>query len=784
MFVRLSQYYQFIRETVCHHSVAPLDRFDCSSISPPPPPTPAPTIPPPSENSVVITIKFLVGFDPRSIRWSLETLDGTTVYSAGRNSYRTHYAAVLEHVTVRPNTAYNLVVRGGSGGLRDDTAMVVAAYYGILSTTAATDTDEARQLILAAAPYSRHIVTTLTTSPQSALPSLWLFGENIGGAGLLPQRGPLIAVSVLIFFDTYPTETRWTIEKAPVGQLVAEGGPYSPFIGDHVLETVHLEENADFFFNLYDSTGTGICCYYGHGEAFVYLDSLDQTLVHDDGRFTFESFHRFRTSRNSAFPATSSPTALATRSPAPTVMTAPSPTPLPLTVSAKIGAAYSGYLSWALLAIPSFEVVESSPRYGFNRQVFTNTTIELQQDNEYLLKVYNSFGDGLCCGDFVTVSLGDQLDHTKALAYVTDNFEFTASQRFVLSPQEAKQFTSSPTAVATSSPTYTATHSPRPSSVPSSAPSVAPTVSLYPTTQGKIPILMKVSLPSTPPARMAVAVYRDGNTQRLVYENQDLSFVEQGNGQADWSATINVDLGREYLLEITAVDGLCCFPGTISVHDGNDLSEQGVLLVLEGQRGFRRQALFVAPGAGLVDSLSPLPLPSSSPSLAPTKRPTARPTEVPVLVTPIPTISSLRTALPTTVGPASANPTTLAPVTSEPVTSVPVMEQVPTMFPVSATPVSPATIPPERIIGDLETVAPTTDAPTTPAPATPQPVTAQPVTGQPTDTTPTASPVGTIPQSNGPTSGATTSHNTAAAAPLWNAVTMTSFLLSAVLLIR
>jgi hypothetical protein len=81
---------------------------------------------------------------------------------------------------------------------------------------------------------------------------------------------------------------------------MAEGGPYSPFIGYSIAQVIAVEVDQIYIFAMYnDEFGSGMCCWYGFSETYVYLGSqvpstkTENVLAYIDGRFEDESCDTF-----------------------------------------------------------------------------------------------------------------------------------------------------------------------------------------------------------------------------------------------------------------------------------------------------------------------------------------------------------------------------------------------------------------------------------------------------------------------------------------------------------
>ena len=96
------------------------------------------------------------------------------------------------------------------------------------------------------------------------------------------------SVEVVVLLDQYPTETTWRILHQN-GDILLAGGPYSNTMQlDTVSGNVCVPANACLSFEIEDSYGDGICCGFGEGGFWVYLDD---ELMGSGGEFGgFASF--------------------------------------------------------------------------------------------------------------------------------------------------------------------------------------------------------------------------------------------------------------------------------------------------------------------------------------------------------------------------------------------------------------------------------------------------------------------------------------------------------------
>ncbi|WP_282783764.1 fibronectin type III domain-containing protein [Phaeodactylibacter xiamenensis] len=122
-----------------------------------------------------------------------------------------------------------------------------------------------------------HTFTVSTSSPN-------------GGADDEPANDNAISsfstgdntLTLSITLDDYPAETTWTVTDNSNTVLVS-GGSYSGQQNTTVNEQICLTDGC-FSLNIFDSSGDGICCYYGNG-SYTLTDNSTNTVLASGGSF-------------------------------------------------------------------------------------------------------------------------------------------------------------------------------------------------------------------------------------------------------------------------------------------------------------------------------------------------------------------------------------------------------------------------------------------------------------------------------------------------------------------
>lgn len=89
-------------------------------------------------------------------------------------------------------------------------------------------------------------------------------------------------VELSITLDNYPQETSWVIRKSD-GEVLHSGGPYPGQVGQTISETLSLNDDDCYTFEIFDSFGDGICC--GFGQGSYSLTSSSDVVIIEGGNF-------------------------------------------------------------------------------------------------------------------------------------------------------------------------------------------------------------------------------------------------------------------------------------------------------------------------------------------------------------------------------------------------------------------------------------------------------------------------------------------------------------------
>lgn len=443
-----------------------------------------------------------------------------------------------------------------------------------------------------------------------------------------------VAITIQINTDQYPGEIGWILEDSS-GRTIAQ--VRSGTIGvreESVQETVLVAPNEPHVFTLQDSFGDGLCCLYGQGTAFVFLgDGVDyeKVLAYDDGRYGSSSAHTFVTSASSVIgfdSPTSSPTTTNTPTGTPSSTAAPTVQQIPALLVIEFDT-YPIHTGWKLEDETTSTVVQDYPEGSYSPFVGRTMTHDLllHTNHTYLFTVFDSQGNGLCCGfgtGSAQIYLGTAIAPEQTLVYDDGRFEFERSHTF-----EASM---SSTFVVTSSPTK------------------SPTVSASPT---------QTQAPTGPERPVTIVIEMDGYPHEIGWSMIHADTGEEvvsvapgtyGSGTSDSEVVetivLQLDVTYIFLLVDTWGDGLCCFfgRGEAWVYLGDSADPTMVLAYDDGQFASEsRHVILVSPSG--VRTVSPTSMPSPVPSVAPSV------SQVPTTVEPTwaPTITSVPTSLTTEI---------------------------------------------------------------------------------------------------------------------------------------
>lgn len=108
------------------------------------------------------------------------------------------------------------------------------------------------------------------------------FASNEATNFTIPTSLPCLDVDISITLDNFPSETTWQLEETVSGTILASGGNYPGQAGQTVTATVCVTVGTDVTFTIFDSFGDGICCGFGTGS---YSVTVDGNVVASGGQF-------------------------------------------------------------------------------------------------------------------------------------------------------------------------------------------------------------------------------------------------------------------------------------------------------------------------------------------------------------------------------------------------------------------------------------------------------------------------------------------------------------------
>ena len=602
----------FIRPQVCSLSAAPPDGFGCPTN--PPTPEPVSTVPSlspaPTRESTAITIRLDLTNNGNGVSWRIETLDEQVLHSVEKGTYTgIWYTRVEETINVPLGAMLNFVLvydgERTTGLYIDPTESAAADVF--LGTTV-----DYSKTIARVNKYVYYDDSTVKTSFMASEEGIGRFGGAPAPIPIPPEyRGfSEAAVTVAIKFDTYPMDTSWEIRYQTNGATVASGGPYGPFEGRVVSDTITLLEGATYEFTAFDENKDGICCQNGNGNIRLSLGSQtndDNLLVFDDGEFASSRTTTFTVSTDNVFALTKIPSLSPTVTNSPTATMAPTVTPIQVTVSIFLDA-YPLETSWAILDGTNEAVLFEGAVVSSSATVETKTVL-LSPEKEYIFEIYDSAFDGLFDNNFAAVSIGPEYSEDALLAHISgSSFRglgravFTASTNSVID-----LFTPFPTP-----PPYP-DFTPWPTSL---APTVAPTTTSLPTFASRVVVTIELEFKPyhyTPTDEYVVTI-ETADSHRVVYRDEPVGFFSLGS---TWTRTTFLDEGREYLFTIKDLYGVGEAEARVYLGTStNDIAES--LVVFDDNFGFVRKQFFVASEQGRLDiSASPSSVPTNVPSTPP-----------------------------------------------------------------------------------------------------------------------------------------------------------------------
>ena len=507
------------------------------SPSPPPhpPSPPPPPYSPPSAPSVQLTVSILTDNFPGETTWTLSH-DATEVARGG--PFQLAAARYEEQVmlspgeytfTIQDSASDGLCCGFGRGGWRLDLAGRTFFEGDPSFESSATKVFE----VLGEAQRPR-------PPPPMASPP--------------PMTGDAYDLLLKISTDDFPQETTWEVLTG-AGVVVTRGGPYNQ-PGHLFLMPLRLIEGY-YTFAMRDANGDGMCCFSGRGFYKLLLEPMNTsapglvnftgTTIAEGSSFASMVLHPF-TLPFTAPPSPPSPPPLPSPRPVPppprnNLLPFPAPPPpsnpgTRVTVSI-ITDDYPSETSWDLVFPAVGLPIGFGGPYTLAKHRY-DTDLSLP-DGTYILNVYDSYGDGLCCqygrGGFKVFVTG-------LLAVEVDDFESgnMASRTFTI-PYDPNITIPSP--------------SPSPSPPPSPSPS--PVVS---------PVPPPVPPPTSPQTVLAVIIRTDRNPFETTWNlrcgfDTIVSGGPYNEPETTYSIPIFITRPCTYVFTILDLfgDGLCCGHG-------------------------------------------------------------------------------------------------------------------------------------------------------------------------------------------------------------------------------
>lgn len=220
-----------------------------------------------------------------------------------------------------------------------------------------------------------------------------------------------ITVVVNVVTDSYPNEISWELLDEG-GEVLAGVGQGDYNLPSHSYDTpVNLKINDTYTFTIFDLYGDGLCC------GGSYEVSTDSAVLARGSSFGSIESTTFVVREGSWIPT-----------PPPT-----SEGNVPITISVMTDS-FPYEVSWVLYNDQG-NLVESAPQgtYTFDQYLYT-TTLNLENDTEYIFTISDSSGDGLCCaygnGYYEITTPGGNDSDAVLLAYGAD-FGSVETSKFV-----------------------------------------------------------------------------------------------------------------------------------------------------------------------------------------------------------------------------------------------------------------------------------------------------------------------------------------------------------------
>ena len=624
------------------------------------PASPAATLPPtpvPPEAYTTITVTLSVGRQSTGFGWRIEDMDGNVLHNFPVFSYEIPPSVVIERIAVPMNRILNIVVEDIYGGVLISRQANEPAVHVFLGDEVDTSKVLAvvEPLLSDGERYTSFETTLDAVFPSGPVTTTQPRATPQPSVSLMPVPGDVIVTGTLkIVFDTYPITTWWQLFLDGSNRVLAQGGPYSPFVDPIIYVTLPLRENFNHRFRIWSDRSLGMCCDYGQGSVTLTLDSTGEQLFFEDGRFGRFRDHRFFVApRVGERPETTSPSWTPSSEPSPKIpsMTPsvslmpsiPPPTPSPtdptaVSVTVRLVAqSYRRITARIEMADTRTLVHEIIPGRSSGAVL---DTITLTRDHRYLFTITDPEGQGSGYRGRVFVYLGSSIDVGNTIMYFNGEFGYVRKQYFLTSPVGLVGFTSFPSSMPTSSPSGYPSSSALPTNVPSRsvAPSRSPSghPTNFPTISARPSVSSSPSVATM--ADVLIVLKTDRAPEEIGWEVRkfDGTFPSvKAPGSFDVvegtiSELLRLEVGGMYTIsfEDSGGNGYCCENGRgrAVVYLGNHVDNSRVLVFEDGNFSrFSTHFLVIDPSYFLEPPPSPptLPPPSGSPSEEPTDMPTA-----------------------------------------------------------------------------------------------------------------------------------------------------------------
>lgn len=175
-----------------------------------------------------------------------------------------------------------------------------------------------------------------------------------------------VNVTLDILTDNWPQETTWQLTDDGSQASIASGGPYPSQKNTLFSEDVSVCVGNNYTFSIFDSYGDGICCGYGQGS---YTVTLDGVQVASGGAFGSSESTTFSTL---------------------------CPLGEEILNLELVTDNYPGETSWELKDDDGEVIASSNESYSSGTTY--NVEIPVCVGSTYNFTIYDTWGDGICCG--------------------------------------------------------------------------------------------------------------------------------------------------------------------------------------------------------------------------------------------------------------------------------------------------------------------------------------------------------------------------------------------------